>query len=404
MNWYQILAFAAIIGVATQYAYGEDMAFEKVDGTNYFHLTVSETASVYLRIGDNSLQFEQDIKLNRDGKFSIKYLDDNIRVFVLPNDYNLYKASIFFDENGQRNRVDFELNQLDTSPYEKSKKENLSPIEELTASEILTGPDSVEMIERIQQELQKQQELLAAQNVTIIPRSEYTLSENKKLELVVRNDFHVPIKTTFNFDLQAIDLLINKYHDFYGLGKIGDVMITGNVTDAEGKLWMSINSTTNSNGYFEGQGLYIPDNTSTRGEWSLFLNAIKYFDDDKTFSTFDIVKPFFITFTNNNNAFVPEIHTIEIALGASDIDSDCDQNCFDPNSVEISVGDHVKWINLDSTTHILFSQDSDTNVLIFNKTLSPGEDYTHTSFNISGSIYDVFSKGLDWIDGSIIVK
>jgi len=270
----------------------------------------------------------------------------------------------------------------------------------------LTGLDSVERLQRIQQELQKQQELLAAQNVTITPRSEYTFSEDKKLELVIRNDFHVPIKTTFNFDLQAIDPLINKYHDFYGLGKIGDVMITGNVTDAEGKLWMSVNSTTNSNGYFEGQGLYIPDNTSTRGEWSLFLNAIKYFDNDETFTTFDVREPFFITFNgDNNNAFVPEIHVVEIVNDASNIDSNCDteDNCFNPNPVAISVGDHVKWVNLDTKTHILFSKNTG-NDLIFNKTLSPGEEYTHTSFNISESIYDVFSKDFEWIDGTIIVK
>jgi len=85
MNWYEILACVVIIGVATEYAYGEDMAFEKVDGSNYFHLKVSDTeSSIYLRIGDKSLQFEPDIKLIDNGKFNIRYFGDDIRILYFP--------------------------------------------------------------------------------------------------------------------------------------------------------------------------------------------------------------------------------------------------------------------------------------------------------------------------------
>ncbi len=401
MNWYEILACVVIIGVATEYAFGEEMAFEKVDGSDYFHLKVSDTeSSVYLRIGDKSLQFQEEIKLDNNGKFSIRHFDDNMRFFVIPNN-NSYKAIIWFDENGQRNRMDFELKQLDTSPYEKPIKENLLPLQKQTASEILTGLDSVERLERIQQELQKQQELLAAQNVTIIPRSEYTLSEDKKLEVVVRNDFHVPIKTTFNFDLQAIDSQINNYRDFYGAGKLGDVIITGNVTDAEGKLWMSINSTTNSNGYFEGHGLYIPDNTSTRGEWLLFLNAIKYFDDDKTFSTFDVVEPFFIVYNIDGSTTEPPI-LIKILAGS--IEPNCDDHsCYSLTDITIKVGDTIKWINLDSVSHTLVSGNPFTGPSgeFSSGPISPNGTFQHT-FTTLG-VYDYYSPELSWMIDRITV-
>ena len=401
MNWYEILAFAVIIGVATEYAYGEDMVFEKVDGSNYFHLGVSEVASVYLRIGDKSLQFEEGIKLDNDGKFSIRHFDDNMRVFVFPSNDDSYKAITWFVENGQINRIDFKLNQLDISPYEKPIKENLLPLEKLTASEILTGLDSVERLEKIKLDLQRQQELLAAQNVTITPRSEYTLSEDKELELVVRSDFHVPIMTTFNFDLRAIDPQKNLYHDFYGLGEIGDVIIIGNVTDAEGKLWMSINSTTNSNGYFESQGLYIPDNTSTRGEWSLSLNAIKYFDDDKTFSTFDVVEPFFIVNNIDGSTTKPPI-LIKILVGSSI--PNCDYHeCYSLTDISIKVGDTIEWLNMDSESHTLKFGDpftklpSDFSI----GPILPNDKFQHTFTTVG--IYDYYSQEFTWMDGRIIV-
>jgi plastocyanin len=78
---------------------------------------------------------------------------------------------------------------------------------------------------------------------------------------------------------------------------------------------------------------------------------------------------------------------IIVAAGAEMYTVEIGDNYFDPDYIEISPGDRIKWINVGSSAHRVRS---DTGLFDSGR-LDPGDDYIRT-FNSEGSFgyYDTF--------------
>ena len=268
------------------------------DNTSLFLKIDNDIVTGNMRIDGITTSFESTIKFRTNGDFRIQ-LFENKMLLGFPSDDEI-KIIILERPIKQNQRITLMIQKLDTSTYEKVIEKELTIMEKFEAAQIKTGlgniaEENILEAERLKEEAQK-----LAEQVNKISRTHYQLIDDE-LELVVRADNHVLIKTTFDFDLRAIDQNENKYSQFYGGGYLDDVIITGSIIDPDGKVWDTINATTDENGYYESEGMYIPDNTSTRGEWSLELDGIKYFDDLEQYSTFSIVKSFFIIENSNSS-------------------------------------------------------------------------------------------------------
>lgn len=77
----------------------------------------------------------------------------------------------------------------------------------------------------------------------------------------------------------------------------------------------------------------------------------------------------------NETTVSPVNETPAIATGGKTVDVSIQNFAFEPNSVSISVGDTVKWINLDSAPHTI-----------------KGADFTSESLNKDDSFSYTFTK------------
>jgi len=298
MNKFIILSIVVLLFSMTN-IYAD--TFEGSENNNYLFLEIDNDAVTgNMRIEEKIISINNTIQFYKNGNFKIKLFENKIILFGIPNNDEI-KVTIF--DIKQKEKITLMIQKLDTSFYEKIIEKELTPLEKLEYAQNLTGLENIAEENRLEKEelekIKEENRLLEEANKTL--RNEYQQTEDV-LKLIVRQDFKIPLKTTFDFDLRAIDQNENIHSQFYGNGYLGDVILTGNVIDPDGKVWDIINATTNEDGYYKSEGMYIPDNTSTAGEWFLELKAIKYFDDLEQFSTFSIVKSFFVTDIPDSNS------------------------------------------------------------------------------------------------------
>lgn len=167
------------------------------------------------------------------------------------------------------------------------------PMAEYEAAQILTGPALVSEQERLAKLTEEQKLEEEWNNRIVIPRSEYTISDNE-IVVMTQAPFRVPWKSFYNFDIRVVDPVKNNLFDYYNTnGIIGDVSITGSIKDSLGNVLRSFSGNTTDIGHYS-ESAYIPENINTRDSFSLELNAIKYFDDTATFATYSILEEFFV--------------------------------------------------------------------------------------------------------------
>lgn len=92
----------------------------------------------------------------------------------------------------------------------------------------------------------------------------------------------------------------------------------------------------------------------------------------------------------------PDTSTVEILPGAVAYDND-PNNDFSPNTLTITVGTTVKWVNNDDTVHTVTADDGSFDSGFFNK----GETWSHT-FNKPGE-YSYHCRPHPWMTGKIVV-
>jgi len=138
---------------------------------------------------------------------------------------------------------------------------------------------------------EEQKRLEELQNVVVIPRSNYTLSEDK-IHVLTQVPFRIPWMSYYGFDIRVVDPVMNNLRDYYDTtGQIGDVEITGSIKDSLGNVLKSFSD--NTGGHYSNS-VYIPENINTRGPFSLELFATKYFDENASFATYSIIEEFFV--------------------------------------------------------------------------------------------------------------
>ncbi|MDJ0269504.1 MAG: cupredoxin domain-containing protein [Aigarchaeota archaeon] len=79
-----------------------------------------------------------------------------------------------------------------------------------------------------------------------------------------------------------------------------------------------------------------------------------------------------------------------------------DDRYFSPNTLEINVGDYVRWINRDSVTHTVTSEKTPVGGSGFDSVLSPGKSF-RTRFTKAGE-YDYYCTIHPWQGGRVIVS
>ena len=79
-----------------------------------------------------------------------------------------------------------------------------------------------------------------------------------------------------------------------------------------------------------------------------------------------------------------------------------DDRYFSPNTLEISVGDYVRWINRDSVTHTVTSEETPAGAGGFDSVLSPGKAF-RTRFTNAGE-YTYYCTIHPWQGGKIIAS
>ena len=95
---------------------------------------------------------------------------------------------------------------------------------------------------------------------------------------------------------------MNNLRDYYDTtGQIGDVEITGSIKYSLGNILKSFSENSTGQGYYQNS-VYIPENINTVGAFSLYLTATKYFDEDATFTTYQIVEEFFVFVPSDGSA------------------------------------------------------------------------------------------------------
>ena len=267
--------------------------YESSDSENYLFVQIDNNNNVsgIIQINGKIISINSDVdRFYKNGAFKVKLYNDNVLMFVSPS-----KLLVNVIDLTERQKYSFDIEPIDTTTYEQFIKEELSPLEKFQQAQNQTGPLNIAEQNRIEeerlQEIEEEKRLQEIANKT--PRSEYQ-SIDDVLELIVRPDFHVPLMTTFDFNLRSIDQNYNPYSQFYGGGYLDDVSITGKIIDPDENVKKTITGNTDEEGYFAAPGLYIPYNTPLNQEWSIEITGIKYFDDIEKFSTFSIVKPFFV--------------------------------------------------------------------------------------------------------------
>ena len=268
-------------------------SFESSSSENYLFLERNNNhVSGIIQIEGKIITFDNEVdRFYKNGGFKVKLIGDKVLMFVLPD-----RLLVNVLDLTEREKYSFDIKLIDTTTtYEQIVEEKLTPLEKFHQAQNQTGLGNIAEQNRIEEEklatLQEEERLQEIANKT--PRSEYQ-SIDDVLELIVKPDFHVPLRTTFDFSLRSTDKNLNPYSQFYGGGYLDDVSITSKIIDPDGNVKKTITGNTDEEGYFEAPGLYMPDNTPLNQEWSVEISGIKYFDNIEKFSTFSIVKPFFV--------------------------------------------------------------------------------------------------------------
>ena len=97
---------------------------------------------------------------------------------------------------------------------------------------------------------------------------------------------------------------------------------------------------------------------------------------------------------------------VTISSGAANTKGECsDTNCFNPQDVNVNVGDTVTWTNSDTVGHTATSgkpADNQTGTVFDSSLIAAGKSYTSPAFSTAGT-YDYFCQVHPWMTGEVIV-
>ncbi|MDE1829212.1 MAG: cupredoxin domain-containing protein [Thaumarchaeota archaeon] len=97
---------------------------------------------------------------------------------------------------------------------------------------------------------------------------------------------------------------------------------------------------------------------------------------------------------------------VTISSGAANTKGTCSPtSCFNPQTLNINVGDTVTWTNADTVGHTATSgkpSDNQTGTVFDSSLISAGKTYTSPAFNTAGT-YNYFCQVHPWMTGQIIV-
>ncbi|MDE1861795.1 MAG: PEFG-CTERM sorting domain-containing protein [Thaumarchaeota archaeon] len=97
---------------------------------------------------------------------------------------------------------------------------------------------------------------------------------------------------------------------------------------------------------------------------------------------------------------------VTISSGASNTKGACTStDCFNPQVVNVNVGDTVTWTNADTVGHTATSgkpSDNQTGTVFDSSLISAGKSYTTPAFTTAGT-YSYFCQVHPWMTGEIIV-
>lgn len=97
---------------------------------------------------------------------------------------------------------------------------------------------------------------------------------------------------------------------------------------------------------------------------------------------------------------------VTISAGAANTKGQCsDTSCFNPEKINVGVGDTVTWTNADSVGHTATSgkpSDNQTGTVFDSSLIAAGKSYTSPAFNTAGD-YDYFCQVHPWMTGEIVV-
>ena len=117
---------------------------------------------------------------------------------------------------------------------------------------------------------------------------------DKEIAVITQAESRIPWMTNFDFDIRVVDPAMNDLSDYYNTnGKIYDVEIAGTIKDSRGNVLKSFSGNTTNGGHYSNFA-YIPENINIVGAFSLELDVTKYFDEDASFATFQVLEEFFV--------------------------------------------------------------------------------------------------------------
>src|SRR5574340_1713857 len=97
---------------------------------------------------------------------------------------------------------------------------------------------------------------------------------------------------------------------------------------------------------------------------------------------------------------------VTISSGAANTKGECsDTNCFNPQDVNVNVGDTVTWTNSDTVGHTATSgkpADNQTGTVFDSSLIAAGKSYTSPAFSTAGT-YNYFCQVHPWMTGEVIV-
>jgi plastocyanin len=205
-----------------------------------------------------------------------------------------------------------------------------------------------------------------------------------------RFDFNEPMVTSGNYrvivsyltsdlDREVVDFIF-EYTATSGVtrGATTTDATTGDSTSGAGAInVMAINQSTAQAIMYTEQAYIAMQNNDTRSVFrnlNLALNALESIQSNLTLSARGSSS------NNNNTTGTIGATGVSIVPGSSSLTNDA----YEPNPVQVSVGDTVTWTNDDSTTHTVTSGqsgqpdgkfDSSPN---FNPLMAPGQAFSHT--------------------------
>jgi len=267
---------------------------------------IIETKNAFLRHDNYILVFDgTPAKFYNSQGFSMKAPDLGIAIYAHPvsnlADLQYYFTVLIQGENGKE-KLKFYSHGIPQENQEPIVEEIPSdPLAEYEAAQVLTGPALVSETERLSKFAEEAQLLEEWDNRVIIPREDYTISDNE-IAVMTQTPFNVPTKSYYNFDIRVVDPAENNLLDYYNTaGSVDDVFITGSVIDSVGNILSSFSGNTTNRGHYS-ESAYIPENINTVGAFILDLTATKYFDEDATFTTYHVDEEFFVFVPSDGSA------------------------------------------------------------------------------------------------------